>query len=114
VCSDPATPAKVPAAATLDTTAAALAANLQVANAALIQIGARRSATSRTTKAARRNSCAWSSSKSSARPLRDYPWPFATRYVTPALVGGTSQVPVNADWQYSYRLPADLCSRAGS
>jgi hypothetical protein len=40
--------------------------------------------------------------------LREFPWPFATRYVTLAPVGGTATVPVNADWQYSYRAPADL------
>jgi hypothetical protein len=39
--------------------------------------------------------------------LRDFPWPFATKYATLVLVGGTATVPVNGDWQYSYRTPAD-------
>jgi len=40
--------------------------------------------------------------------LRDFPWPFATRYANLTLVAGTSTVPVNKDWQYSYRAPADI------
>jgi hypothetical protein len=39
--------------------------------------------------------------------LRDFPWPFATRYATLQLLGGTVGVPVNRDWQYSYRRPSD-------
>ena len=38
--------------------------------------------------------------------LQDYPWAFATAYASPVLAGGTAAVPVNADWQYSYTLPA--------
>lgn len=37
--------------------------------------------------------------------LRDYAWPFATGYASLAVVGGTTTVPVNPDWQYSYRGP---------
>jgi hypothetical protein len=37
--------------------------------------------------------------------LRDFDWPFATRYEDLVLVGGTDTDPVNDDWQYSYRLP---------
>lgn len=40
--------------------------------------------------------------------LRDFPWPFATRYADLTLVGGTAAVPVNRDWQYSYRAPASF------
>jgi hypothetical protein len=40
--------------------------------------------------------------------LRDFDWPFATGYATLVLVGGTSTVPVNADWQYSYRAPVGM------
>lgn len=40
--------------------------------------------------------------------LREFDWPFATRYAVLALVGGTATVPVNADWQYSYRVPSDM------
>ena len=37
--------------------------------------------------------------------LRDFPWPFATRYATLTLVAGTEDDAVNGDWQYSYRAP---------
>lgn len=40
--------------------------------------------------------------------LRDHPWSFATRYADLMRVAGTATVPVNADWQYSYRAPTDL------
>jgi len=39
--------------------------------------------------------------------LRDFPWPFATAYQAMALVAGTVDTPVNGDWQYAYREPAD-------
>ena len=39
--------------------------------------------------------------------LREFNWPFARRYVTLTLVGGTVDVPVTMDYQYSYRLPTD-------
>jgi hypothetical protein len=40
--------------------------------------------------------------------LRDFDWAFATRYAELVLVGGTSTVPVNGDWQYSYRAPINM------
>lgn len=39
--------------------------------------------------------------------LRDFPWPFATRYVEPTLVDGAADDPVNGDWTFSYRVPDD-------
>ena len=39
--------------------------------------------------------------------LRDFPWPFATKYVTLTLVTGSLTTPANADWRYAYRRPAD-------
>ena len=39
--------------------------------------------------------------------LRDFPWPFATKYVAPGLVAGSSTVAANLDWNYSYRYPSD-------
>ncbi|HTE65369.1 MAG TPA: hypothetical protein VK736_03820 [Candidatus Binatia bacterium] len=39
--------------------------------------------------------------------LRDFPWPFATKFNVMVPVGGTSSVPVNREWQYSYRRPGD-------
>jgi hypothetical protein len=39
--------------------------------------------------------------------LREFPWDFATRYAVMPRVVGTTEVPVNDDWTYSYRVPAD-------
>lgn len=40
--------------------------------------------------------------------LADFQWPFAKRFATlGAVVGGTDTIPVNLDWQFSYRVPAD-------
>lgn len=39
--------------------------------------------------------------------LRDFPWPFATRYAALTLIAGSTSSPVNSDWTYSYRRPAD-------
>lgn len=40
--------------------------------------------------------------------LRDFDWSWATQYANLVLVGGTATVPVNRDWQYSYRAPNRL------
>jgi hypothetical protein len=40
--------------------------------------------------------------------LRRFAWPFAKRYATLVVVAGTTTTPVNPDWQYSYRAPADM------
>ena len=40
--------------------------------------------------------------------LRDFPWPFATRYAPLVRVAGTVAAPVNGDWTYSFRAPADM------
>lgn len=39
--------------------------------------------------------------------LRKFPWPWATKYATLALVDGDDETPVNDDWQYAYRKPTD-------
>jgi hypothetical protein len=39
------------------------------------------------------------------RVLRDFPWPHATRYATPARIDGSISDPVNADWVYAWRQP---------
>lgn len=39
--------------------------------------------------------------------LRDFPWPFATRYAALSVVGGTSTTAYVRDWQYAYRVPTD-------
>jgi len=40
--------------------------------------------------------------------LRAFPWPFATKYATPVWVAGSDAVPVNDDWTFAYRAPADM------
>lgn len=42
--------------------------------------------------------------------LRDFPWPFATRYATLGLVAGSSTTRATADWLYAYRYPSDAIS----
>lgn len=37
--------------------------------------------------------------------LRDFPWPFATRYANLVRVAGTLAAPVNLDWVYAFRAP---------
>jgi len=39
--------------------------------------------------------------------LRQFPWPFATKYLVLTLEDGTATVPTNADWQYAYTYPSD-------
>lgn len=39
--------------------------------------------------------------------LRDLNWPFARKYAALALVDGAADDPVNDDWTYAYRYPAD-------
>jgi hypothetical protein len=39
--------------------------------------------------------------------LRQFPWPFATKYLDLVLEDGTATVPSNADWQYAYTYPTD-------
>jgi hypothetical protein len=40
--------------------------------------------------------------------LRDFPWPFATRYAELVLVDGSESDPVNQDWTFSYRAPNSM------
>lgn len=39
--------------------------------------------------------------------LRDFPWPFATKYAELVLVDGAADDPVNFDWLFAYRTPID-------
>jgi hypothetical protein len=39
--------------------------------------------------------------------LRDFQWPFASTYANLTLADGTQAAPVNGDWTYAYRYPAD-------
>jgi hypothetical protein len=97
------------ATATIDTSAAAIAANLGVVNRALIRIGAQ-TITSLTADQGREATAARLVFEDELLSvLMDHSWAFATAYADPlVLVGGTALVPVNKDWQYSYRAPIDL------
>ena len=97
------------AAATIDTSAAAIAANIAVVNRGLLRIGAQ-SIQNLTTDQGREATAVRAVFEDELlSTLMDFSWAFATAYADPlVLVGGTAQTPVNKDWQYSYRAPADL------
>lgn len=103
----PGNPGEMPGAPTIDTTAAAKAANLAVVNLALVQIGAPTVLNLATDQTRSAQIARMIFEQELRAVLRDYPWQFATAYATPVLLGGTVTVPLNKDWHYSYRLPAD-------
>ncbi len=91
-----------------DPGAGAMAANVEVANLALIKIGANTIASLAPDQSREAASVNLIFEHELRATLRDYPWKFAKRYDDAlVLVAGTDTVPVNADWQYSYRLPTD-------
>lgn len=91
-----------------DVGAGAMAANVEVANLALVKIGARTIAALSPDQSREAAAVNLVFEHELRATLRDYSWKFAKRYDTAlVLVGGTDTVPVNPDWQYSYRLPAD-------
>lgn len=94
--------------ASADGGAACQTANALVANVALLRIGANTIANLSTDQSREAVAVNLLFEHELRATLRDYPWKFAKRY-NDALVtiGGTATVPVNADWQYSYRLPTD-------
>ncbi len=105
----PGVPGARPAASTLDTTAPALAANVQVINTALVRIGAKTIANLTTEQSREAITAALVFEGELRSTLRDHPWAFATRYLDPAtLVDGAEGDPVNVDWTYAHRLPTDL------
>ena len=91
----------------LDPGAGALAANVAVVNRALIRIGAQTIGNLATEQSREAEAARLIFEDELRSVLRDYPWAFATAYVTPAFVAGTATVPVNHDWTYAYRAPAD-------
>lgn len=103
----PGNPGEIAATSTYDTTAAQLAANVAVVNLALVRIGSRtiRNLASDQSREAQVARIVFEQELRSV--LRDFSWPFATQYARLVLVGGTTSVAVNDDWQYSYRLPTD-------
>lgn len=89
----------------------AMAANVEVANLALLKIGAKTIASLAPDQSREGASVNLLFEHELRATLRDYPWKFAKRYNDAlVLVGGTATVPVNVDWQYSYRLPTDYIS----
>jgi hypothetical protein len=89
----------------------AMAANVEVANLALLKIGANTIASLAPDQSREGKAVNLVFEHELRATLRDYPWKFAKRYNDAlVLVGGTATVPVNVDWQYSYRLPTDYVS----
>jgi hypothetical protein len=86
----------------------ATAANVSVVNLALVRIGARTIRNLSTDQSREAQTARLVFERELRTVLRDFPWAFATRYVTLTLVGGTADTAVNGDWQYSYRVPTDL------
>jgi hypothetical protein len=104
----PGVPGVPPPAPTVDLSPTAQAANTAVVNRALVRIGAQ-TITALTTDQSRGAVAARALFEDELQAtLRDYPWSFATVYVTLTKVAGTPAAPVNADWLYSYRQPTDL------
>lgn len=105
----PGNPGALPAAATVDISAAAQRANLIVVNRALLRVGANTIASLSTDQSEESQAAQLIFEDELRATLRDFPWAFATTYADPlVLVAGTAAVPVNKDWTYSYRLPTDL------
>lgn len=103
----PQMPGLRPSAGALDQAAASVAANLEVVNQALIRIGAQTVSNLAIEQSREAVMVNLIFEGELQKTLRDHAWAFATRYATPALVGGTATTAVNDDWQYSYRAPSD-------
>jgi hypothetical protein len=104
----PGNPGELPVAGQFDLDAVSQAANTAVVNRGLVRIGARPLANlhAEQSQAAQAARAVFEAELRSC--LRDHAWAFATVYVTPVRVAGTLAVPVNNDWQYSYRLSDDV------
>lgn len=86
-----------------------VAATQQIANLALQRIGVSKQITALVTEMTQEAiAVRLTYTEDLSKTLREFPWPFATRYATLTLVAGTSSVRVNGDWQYAYRAPANM------
>jgi len=85
-----------------------IAIKLTVVNRALIRIGARTIANYHADQSREAQAARLIFTEEYDSVLTDYPWAFATGYLTPAILGGTAAVMVNADWQYSFAMPTDF------
>ncbi len=107
----PAPPAAAPSdpgALSTDIASACVAGSTRLVNLALSRIGISRTIANLGTEASAEAETARTVYKTEIdATLRDFPWPFATRYATLVLVGGTADVAVNGDWQYAYRAPTN-------
>jgi hypothetical protein len=91
-----------------DAAAECITANIQVVNRALLRIGCNTISNLATDQSREAVGASLIFEDELRATLRDYPWKFAKRYNDAlVVVGGTAAVPVNPDWQYAYRLPAD-------
>lgn len=84
----------------------ASAADTVICNLALGHLGSSKEiANVETERSAEASACRRFLEPSKKETLRDFNWPFATAYVTLALV----ETSPNTDWAYSYRQPSDCC-----
>lgn len=88
-----------------------VATSAGIANQALRHLGNSEQITGLTENSANAAACSAFYDTTRDEVLREFNWPFARRYATLVLVGGTATVPVTMDWQYSYRVPTD-CLKA--
>jgi len=104
----PGNPGRPTLPAAIDADPAAAAANAAVVNRGLLRIGAQ-TITNLTTDQSRGAVAVRDVFEAELQSvLRDFAWPFATRYVDPlVLVAGSPTTKANPDWTYSYRLPLD-------
>lgn len=99
-------PGLAPADPTVDTSNAAIAANLALVNRALMRVGAQTIANLNAEQSREATAARLLFEEELRSTLYDFPWPFATKYATLAVVTGPSPT-ANADWTYAYRQPAD-------
>jgi hypothetical protein len=91
-----------------DIAAACLSSSTQICNLALQELGITQQITSLATDTSKEGQVLRLAYKTVVdQVLRAFPWPFAKAYADLVLVGGEDDDPVNADWQYSYRVPSD-------
>lgn len=83
------------------------ATTASICNAALRHLAIGKPIANLTEASANAEACAAFYDQVRDEVLADWNWPFATRYATLVLVGGSATVPVTPDWQYSYRTPTD-------
>lgn len=95
-----------------DADANVFAAKLQVINTALLRIGAQTISDLSIDQSREAVAALLVYEDELRSTLRDFPWPFATRYAdaglavpTLTLVAGTASTPATPDWWWAYRMP---------